>query len=250
MVQSVLNALRVLEEVAARQPAGVGEVARALGMPKSSVHRALVTLRDAGWVRSTGGELPRYVLTSRVLSVGRNASPEMGFREAALPEMVRLRDATNETIHLSLRDADDVVLIERVDCTQAVRTYNALGTHAPLHASASGKAVLALLPSDEIDRVIGSGPPKHTDRTIVDKMALRAELEATRRRGYARNVGEWRRDVAAVAAAVRGDDGLPLGAINVSAPASRTTEADLRLSGKLLIQACVAVEKRLGLRHP
>lgn len=248
-MQSVLNALRILEEVATRQPAGVGEVARALGIPKSSVHRALVTLRDGGWVRSTGGELPRYVLTSRALSVGRNASPELGFREAALPEMVRLRDATNETIHLSLRDADYVVLIERVDCTQAVRAYIALGAHAPLCASASGKAVLALLSSAEIDRVIAAGLPKYTDRTIVDEAALRADLASTRRRGYARNTGEWRRDVAAVAVAVRGDDGLPLGAINVSAPASRTTEADLRRSGQLLLQASAAVEERLGLRR-
>ncbi len=248
-MRSVINALRVLEEVAERQPAGVGEVARALGMPKTSVHRALATLRDEGWLRSTGGERPRYVLTSRLLNVGRNASPDLGFREAALPEMVRLRDATNETIHLSLRDADSVVLIERVDCTQAVRTYNALGAHAPMSASASGKAVLALLPHEEIDRIIAAGLPTYTAHTIVDEAALRADLATIQRCGYACNTGEWRPDVTGVAAAVRGDDGMPLGAINVSAPASRTTKADMRRIGKLLLQACVNVEERLARIH-
>ncbi|MCW2691577.1 MAG: IclR family transcriptional regulator [Mycobacterium sp.] len=247
-MQSVLSALRVLEEVAARQPAGVAELARALDMPKSSVHRALTTLREAGWVRSTGGELPRYLLTSRALTVGRSASAETGLREAALPEMQRLRDATDETIHLSLRESDDVVLIERVDCRQAVRTFNALGTHAPLHASASGKAVLALLPSEEIDRIIDLGLRGYTSATVVDEGALRMELADIRERGYATNTGEWRPDVAAVGAAVCGDDGQPLGAINVSAPASRTTPDDLVRHGALLLRACAAVEQRLGIR--
>lgn len=249
-VQSVLNALRVFEEVATRQPAGVGEVARALGMPKSSVHRAIVTLCDGGWMRSTGGERPRYVVTSRALSVGRNASPELGLRETALPEMVRLRDATNETIHLCLWDGHNIVLVERVDSTQAVRTYHPLGIYAPLTASSSGKAVLALLAPAEIDRIIATGLHKYTDHTIVDEAILRADLASTRRRGYARNDGEWRVDVAAVAAAIRGDDGLPIGVVNISAPASRATEADLQRAGKLLVQARSTIEEHLGLRRP
>jgi len=240
----------VLEEVAARQPAGVAELARALEMPKSSVHRALSTLREGGWIRSTGGELPRYVLTSRALTVGRSASAETGLREAALPEMQRLRDATDETIHLSLRESDDVVLIERVDCRQAVRTFNALGTHAPLHASASGKAVLALLPAAEVDRIIELGLRGFTSTTVVGEAALREELAEIRRRGYATNSGEWRPDVAAVGAAIRGEDGQPLGAINVSAPASRTTAEGLARHGALLLRACAAVEERLGIRPP
>lgn len=73
-MQSVLNALRVLEEVAARQPVGVADLARALDLPKSSAQRALRTLDTAGWIRPAGGEVTRWVLTTKALQVGRRAT--------------------------------------------------------------------------------------------------------------------------------------------------------------------------------
>jgi IclR family acetate operon transcriptional repressor len=227
-MQNVINALRVLEEVAARQPAGVGELARGLGLPKSTVQRSLRTLHDAGWIRPAGGEVTRWQVTTKALQVGRRA--ELGLRDAALPVMEELRQRTGETIHLMVPEGDAVVLIERLETDKPLRIVLPLGIRLPLHASANGKAVLAHLTPAPADL------PRYTDTTITDPRALRAEMAAVLARGYADNRGEWRADIAAVASAVLGPDG-PVASLSVSTPASRMPD-DLRAEyGELVRQA-------------
>ncbi|MEV0389189.1 IclR family transcriptional regulator [Nonomuraea sp. NPDC050643] len=231
-MQNVINALRVLEEVAVRQPVGVGEVARGLGLPKSTVQRSLKTLHEAGWIRPAGGEITRWQVTSKALQVARRT--ELGLRDAAMPVMEELRQRTGETIHLMVPEGDAVVLIERLETDKPLRIVLPLGIRLPLHASANGKAVLAYLLA-ETGRPLGD-LPGYTDTTITDAAALRAELEAVHARGYADNRGEWRSDIAAVAAAVLGPDG-PLASLSISTPASRMPE-DLRAEyGKLVTRA-------------
>ncbi|GAA2213680.1 IclR family transcriptional regulator [Nonomuraea monospora] len=227
-MQNVINALRVLEEVADRQPIGVGELARGLGLPKSTVQRSLKTLHEAGWIRPAGGEVTRWQVTSKALQVARRT--ELGLRDAAVPVMEELRQRTGETIHLMVPEGDAVVLIERLETDKPLRIVLPLGIRLPLHASANGKAVLAHLtrPPGEL--------PGYTDTTITDPHVLRAELDAVLARGYADNRGEWRSDIAAVAAAVLGPAG-PVASLSVSTPASRMTEELRAEYGKLVTQA-------------
>ncbi|MBF8187196.1 IclR family transcriptional regulator [Nonomuraea sp. K274] len=236
-MRNVINALRVLEEVAIRQPAGVGELARGLGLPKSTVQRSLRTLYEAGWIRPAGGGLTRWQVTGKARQVGRRA--EFGLRDAAMPVMEDLRQRTGETIHLMVPEGDAVVLIERLETDKPLRIVLPLGIRLPLHASANGKAVLAHLsrPVAEL--------PAYTETTITDPDALRAELAAVHVRGYADNRGEWRSDIAAVAAAVLGPDG-PVASLSVSTPASRMPD-DRRVEyGKLVTLAARALSESLG----
>ncbi|TMS00587.1 IclR family transcriptional regulator [Nonomuraea basaltis] len=235
-MQNVITALRVLEEVASRQPAGVGELARGLGLPKSTVQRSLRTLHDAGWIRPAGGAVTRWQVTSKALQVGRRA--ELGLRDVALPVMEELRQRTGETIHLMVPEGDAVVLIERLETDKPLRIVLPLGIRLPLHASANGKAVLA-----HLDRPIAE-LPAYTGTTIIDPELLRAELAEVRARGYADNRGEWRADIAAVASAVLGPEG-PVASLSVSTPASRMPD-DLRPEyGKLVTQAARTLTESL-----
>ncbi|MEV4360597.1 IclR family transcriptional regulator [Nonomuraea sp. NPDC051941] len=235
-MQNVINALRVLEEVAARQPAGVGELARVLGLPKSTVQRSLRTLHEAGWIRPAAGEITRWQVTSKAFQVGRRT--ELGLRDAAMPVMEQLRQRTGETIHLMVPEGDAVVLIERLETDKPLRIVLPLGIRLPLHASANGKAVLAhrSAPLPEL--------ASYTDTTIVDPEALGAELAAVRARGYADNRGEWRSDIAAVAAAVLGPDG-PVASLSISTPASRMPEELRGEYGKLVTQAARTLTESL-----
>lgn len=237
-MQNVVTALRVLEEVSARQPVGVGELARELGLPKSTVQRSLRTLHDAGWIRPAGGEVTRWQVTSKLLQVARRT--ELGLRDAAVPVMEELRQQTGETVHLMVPEGEAVVLIERLETDKPLRIVLPLGIRLPLHASANGKAVLAHLdrPLDEL--------PAYTGTTIVDGEALRAELAAVRARGYADNRGEWRPDIAAVASAILGADGSPVASISISTPASRMPD-DLRAAyGALVTRAARTLTGSLG----
>lgn len=246
-MKNVLNTLRVIEEVAARQPVGVSELARVLEMPKTSVQRALQTLRTAGWLAPTDDETTtRWALTSRALHVGQQAMRELSLRDAAIPVMRELRRRTEETIHLMVPEGRNVVLIERLDTPKLIRITLPLGSSAPIHASSNGKAVLASSRPDVVEDLIAEGLPRYTDSTIVDPGSLREELEMIRKRGFATNTGEWRADIAAVAAAIMGDNGRPVGSLSISTPADRMPP-EMRLPyGELVRDAAREISVALG----
>ncbi|MVU82753.1 helix-turn-helix domain-containing protein [Nocardia sp. ET3-3] len=244
-MRNVLNALRVLEEVAARQPIGVGELSRVLDLPKSTVQRALVTLDTAGWIRPATGEVTRWVITTKALAVGGSAGGDLGLRGIALPILEDLRRHTGETIHLTIPENGKMVLIERLETDKPVRTSMALGHALPMHASANGKAVLAFTPAEALRPLLRHDLPRYTDTTITDPEALRTELKHIRTRGFAVNNGEWRSDVGAVAAAVLGPDGHPIASLSVNLPIGRLTPDSEPIFGTAVNEAAATISARL-----
>lgn len=239
-MRAVRATLAVLEAVSELQPVGVSALARATGIPKSTVQRSLVTLREAGWLTPARSDPRRWAMTGRALAVGLRGSTETTLREAALAEMQELRDRTRETIHLSGFGPEHaaageagpaMVVIDRLDSTEPVRTWVRLGTRVPLHASCSGRAVLSRLPADEADRLLDGGLERFSAQTLVDRDALRAELREVRDRGWATARASWRQGVGAVAAALLGPDGRPVGALAVSVPMQRFDDGRARELG-------------------
>jgi IclR family acetate operon transcriptional repressor len=235
-LKSVVNALRIAEAVAQHQPIGVGDLSRSLGLPKTSVQRALTTLGEAGWLRQEADGTGRWRLAARLLAFGRGSALQ-ALRNRSLATMGRLRAETEETILLFVRDGDRVVAIEGLDGTKSVRAHTSVGDTAPLHASASGKAILAELPGDEVEAYIAGGLRGYTSETITDPRALRAELARTRKRGYATHRSEWLPDVAAVGAVIRGPDDRPEGAIVIAAPSDRMPRQRERQLGERAVAA-------------
>jgi IclR family acetate operon transcriptional repressor len=243
-MRAVLTTLRVLETVAELQPVGVSAIARATDIPKSSVQRCLVTLRQAGWLTSARADKAQWVLTGKALSIGMHVSVELGLREAALATMQELRDETRETIHLSSYD-DALVIIDRLDSTEPVRTWLRLGTHIPLHASCSGRAVLAHLPGSEVDRMLAGHLERYSENTLADRDAVIADLRTVRARGYATVESGWRPGVGAVAAAVLDARGRPIGALAISVPVQRYDAARANRLGPLVAGAARTINTAL-----
>ena len=249
-MQNVLNTLRVLEELAVRQPVGVGDLARAMELPKSTVQRALGTLHTAGWIKQTGGAPTRWTLTTKALLIGRQATGELDLRDVAVPVMEELRRAVDETVHLAVAEGERVVLVERLETTQPVRIVLPLGQHLSGHASANGKAILAARSPEAVERYLAQGLTRFTDTTIDDPAALRADLEAVRACGYALNQGEWREDVSAVAAAVIGPDGSPVASVSINMPSSRCDRDRLVELGEHVRTAARSISAALGHQTP
>lgn len=245
-MRNVLNTLHVLEEVASRQPIGVGELARVLDMPKSSVQRALVTLNTAGWIRPASGEVTRWMMTKKALTVAGRGSGDLDLRGAAVPIMEDLRRHTEETIHLTVPDDGKMVLIERLETDKPVRISMALGHALPIHASANGKALLANSSLEVIRQLLADQLPRYTDTTITDPDELRAQLAAIRQRGFAVNHGEWRSDVGSVAAAVMEAEEKPIASLSVNIPISRLTEESEAAFGAAVCEAASNLSARLG----
>lgn len=246
-MRAVRTALRVLEAVSELQPVGVSAIARATAVPKSSVQRCLLTLREAGWITSPPDAPQCWALTARALAVGLRGSAEHGLREASAHVMHELRDTTRETIHLVGFGTGpaSLVVVDRLDSPEPVRTWVRLGTPVSLHASCSGRAVLSRLPDAELDALLPAELERFSDRTITDRGALAAELRTVRERGYAIADQSWRAGVGAVAAAVVDGTGRPVGALAISVPQQRFDHARAGTLGERIVDAAAAVSAAL-----
>lgn len=243
-MNSVLTALRVFEEVARLQPAGLSDLARRLEVPKSTVQRCLKTLEEAGWVRSSPEG--RWEITGLAFRVGSAVAGRDNLREVALPELSALQMSTGETVHLAVPDGDELVLIERLDSSHQVRAFMALGTRLPLHAAATGKAFLATLSDERIAAYLSQAPAKTTAHTITDVGELWEEIALIRRRGYATTIEGLHDGICAVAVALRGRYGPARACFSISGPSSRLTPTLFEDYGARALATRAAVERLLG----
>ena len=175
-MDSVKSVLRIIEAIAASPEIGVSDLSRQLNQPKTSVQRGLVTLHEAGWIKPTNEPRRRWKVTSKLFMLSRSAETEARLRRAALPIMQTLRDETQETTHLMVREERYLVLIERVDSPLALRTVRDLGSRSPLHITANGTAYLAYLPAREraahgLDREIENRPGNAAQGFLADPKA-------------------------------------------------------------------------------
>lgn len=245
-MQGIQRVFAVLEAVAQHQPAGVGELSKIIGLPKSTVQRHLWALADAGWIRPVGEEFTRWTLTSKALMVGQRGSREGQLREVALGPMRHLRDTTGETITLQVPSTTrDMVQIERVDSLQPVRTYVVLGQVTPMYATSGGLAYLAHLPSDEQDRALDGQLEALTSRTVTEKKEILQALKEVKERGYSVNIAMNRDGVCAVGAAIVDANGEAMGGMSISMPESRFDRRKVSTWGHRVVAAAQEIQRHL-----
>ena len=220
-----------------RPDLGVTEIAAELGLTKAAVHRILTALRNRDLV-TVDPTTRRYALGHAAVALGRAYLARTDLRAIAAPELRRLSEETGETSTLSIRRGDMRLYADQVVPEQELRLEVQLGTPYPLHAGASSKAFLAFLGEDEIEVYLA----KHalgalTEKTIVDDAALRAELAAIQRRGYATSLGERQVGAASVAAPVFDHDGHVIAVLSVAGPLSRFKSRMSECADRLLAAA-------------
>ncbi|NJR80070.1 IclR family transcriptional regulator domain-containing protein [Sphingomonas corticis] len=226
----------MLEEIADRQPIGVSELARALDLPKTTIHRSLQVLQKTGWIEAIEAGRPLWALSIKALSVGSLAVNSQGaLRAVALPAMESLRRATGETVHLNLYHRDSTVLVERLDGLNPTRTFNALGGTVTLHPTASGRVRLSLMKEEELERYLAHPHRSPYELTPEKADELRRLLPMFRDRGYTETLGGLFEGVNAIAAPIFAGSRTLIGALSVSAPAERMdAEARAGFAGLLL----------------
>ncbi|WP_219419641.1 IclR family transcriptional regulator [Pseudonocardia nigra] len=238
-MRSVTTTLAVIEAVGELQPVGVSDVARRAGVPKTTAHRVLQALGELGWIRSTDEVQVRWTLSNKVLTLAAQFANGSDVLELALPAMRELHRRTGETIHLTVPEKTQVVLLHKIESTKPVRTYSWVGGAAPIHATSSGKAILARLPEAEVRALFADGLDRFTERTITDLQELLDDLAEIRERGYALNTSEWRNDVAATAAVILDPADRPVAALSISMPLHRFPRELWEEYGELVRTAAV-----------
>ncbi|MTD12335.1 hypothetical protein GIS00_00065 [Nakamurella sp. YIM 132087] len=161
--------------------------------------------------------------------------------------MAELRDAVGETIHLSVAEGPWVVLVEKVESGNPVRTYSAVGTRYPIHATSAGLAILSATPPEAVRSILGDGPfVGVTPETPTELAAVLESARQAEQLGYAVGAGTRHAEVTAIGAAIRNAAGQPIAALSISAPSSRMPQEVWAAYGARVRAAADRVTARLG----
>lgn len=244
---SVANAARVLKSFTPNEREwGVTDLARRLGIAKSTAHRLLATLTDEGLLEqdpTTG----RYRLGLLVFDMAA-AAQSVDLHEAVLPPMTDLRNRTGETVQVAVLDGREVVYVERLDSPNTLRLFLEVGRRNSAHSTGCGKALLAFLPVDQLERTLRNWKlGAKTEHTITDLAVLRKDLADARRRGYAVNRRESEMGIISIAAPIRDVSGRAVAAISVAGPAERLEQHEMPLA-QTTMECAAMISRRLGYR--
>jgi DNA-binding IclR family transcriptional regulator len=217
-LQSVGIALDIIDALAEAPELSLSELARRVGVAKSTAHRTCAELARRGLVDRTADR--GYRLGLRLVEYGHLATERTAVGDQALPLLVELRNALEETVQVGVPDGADVVYVERVEGQRALR-YSTNSRRSPLHRSSAGKVLAAFNP-DLAEARLRVGLPPSTGYTIVVPELLRAELARIRERGHARSVDETELGMSSLAVPVRDSPaGQVVAAISMVGPTPR-----------------------------
>ncbi|HLI15534.1 MAG TPA: IclR family transcriptional regulator [Acidimicrobiales bacterium] len=227
---------------------GVGEMARALGVHRSTASRLAATLSRRGFLVPSG-EQGRYLLGASLVRLGSLAARQVDVRSAALGPLREMVDALGETAHLGVLQGSEVVTDLLVDGWHSVRFHSTVGKRSPAHCSAMGKMLLSALDDGELEALFGRGPLEvRTRKTIRSLPALRRELAAARRRGYVVDDEELEVGLRCVAAPVFDYSGRMVAAVSVSGPVGRLDGRAMDDAIDAVQRTAAAISARLGAR--
>ena len=245
MDKSLVKALRVMEALACSAgPRGVSDLAREMGYHKSNVHRILSTLVEQGYVvRFDAG--PTYQLNYKMFEIGSRVVSRLRLSEVARPFLQRIVRRTRESAHIMIYHHAEIIYLDRIENDAPIRASAEPGLRAPAYCVASGKVLLAYQADDEVRRVLRR-LRAHTPHTITDPAALRAEIDAVHRCGYAINREGWRAGVAGAAAPVLVGRSHAIAALAILGPVERLDDERLHRAGRFLAQQARELSQQLG----
>ena len=247
------NAVRSVDRAAAlllalgdcQGEAGVTELARRLGLHKSTASRLLATLQKRGLVEQDE-ETGKYRLGLVVIRLAERAERTLDLRGISMPELERLARLTHETTGLGILDADALLTVAQADGPNLIAVGDWTGRSTPLHCVASGKVLMAALAEREVLRIVRRGLVSYTERTITELEPLLEELARIRRRGYATALGEYEIGLNAVSAPVHDARGHVVAAVDIWGPAFRLTPRRIPELAVQAREAAAAISIRLG----
>lgn len=248
LINSVLRAARLLEAFSLKNPTYTNsQLAKKLGLNKSTVTRLLYSLEEAGFLRrekKTG----EYSLTFKLFQIGSVYINQIGFRTEAKPLLTELAATFKETVHLAVLNGWEVFYLDKVEDFQSIGMVSRVGSKAPSYCTGVGKVLLAYLGKEDFESLFQSVDLKsYTPRTIVNLDELWSHLGQIKEQGYAVDDAEHEPEVKCVAAPLRDRDGKIIAGISISGPGFRMTRK--KMENELipaLQRTAETISRRLG----
>jgi DNA-binding IclR family transcriptional regulator len=211
------------------------------GLPKSTVHRTAQQMTALGWLSYENG---KYSLGMRMFELAGLSSVRHELREAALPYMEDLYEATHLTLHLGVRKGNEVLYIEKIAGHDRITELSHVGGRMPLYCTAIGKTLLAHSPESVFEDVVRGGMVRRTQATITSPTHLRRELATIADSHVAFDREESSIGVCCVAAPILGPDRNVIAAMSVT---TRVSRHRLDRLAPAVITAALGVSRTLGI---
>jgi DNA-binding IclR family transcriptional regulator len=252
-IQSVSHALDILESFTKTEDElGVTELSKRLGLHKNNVFRLLATLEHRGYIDQNKAT-ENYRLGPKTLQIGAIFIEQRECRRQARPIIENLMARSGETAVVAVLRGNKVIYMDSVETNRTVRAVSRIGAMLPAHCTSMGKAQLAVLPVEEIERLYPEASLQPmTEKSIKTRDALLAELQKTANKGYAIENEECDLDVRSAAVPVRDFSKNVIAAIGIVAPSARLTDERLENGGVLsfIQEAGKALSLKLGYIAP
>lgn len=249
-LSSVTNALRLLKVFSDQESEiGISDLARRIGLAKSTVHRLASSLVEEGMLEQAEKE-GKYRLGLALFELGALVRRKMDVTAEARHHLKALSERSGETVQLAVLEQTAALYINVIESQRALRMSYQVGTRAPLHCTAVGKVLLAHAGSQVFDLIVKNGLSPLTDASIRQAQDLRRELGAVMQRGYAVEEEEAEPGLRGVAAPVRDFSGDVVAAIGISGPTHRMSRQVLQSHARDLLEVSGAVSQRLGYQAP
>ncbi|NMR31505.1 IclR family transcriptional regulator [Crystallibacter degradans] len=245
-VQSVDRAITVLEILARTGSAGVSEIAEEMGVHKSTASRLLASLDQRGMVQQNS-ERGKYQLGFSILRLANSIPGRLSLVREARPILEALADQYKETVNLAVLRSNYAVNVDQAMGPSTLSTHDWIGSLTPLHATSSGKVLLAALTSEQRQKILKeTGLFAQTARTITSKQELEKELLEVGSSGYAVVSEEFEIGLSAIAVPVYDHLGTVIGAVSISGPSFRFKPREMPGLIEDLKQAGQDISSRMG----
>ena len=245
-LQSVDRALQVLELLASWGSGGVSELATEIGVHKSTAFRLLGALEARDLVEQTA-ERGKYRLGFGLVRLARRVNIHLEITEQARTLTENLAQKVGESINVAVLRENFAVNVVQSRGQASIASQNWIGQLTPLHATSSGKILLAYMaPEERRNMLATAGLARLTPHTITSQRALEEQIEAAARDGYASSVEELEEGLNAVAAPIRDHTGGVIAALSVSGPVYRFTEDRMREGTPDVVAAAASISQRMG----
>lgn len=247
LVQSVDRALSILEVLEnSSELLGVTEISHRLNLHKSTLFGLLTTLENKGIVFQDC-QTGKYGLGLRLLELGQKVIARMDLRNQARPFLKEIMEQYGETVHLVVRNGEEVVYIDKVEGPQTIGPISQIGKRNPVYCTGVGKCLLAFLTNEEQDTLFGKIELKaYTQNTITNHELLKEHFSQIRRQGYSIDNEEIEIGLRCIAAPIFNYTGRVIGAISIAGPSVRLTDQRVQELIKPVKECALAISHNLG----
>lgn len=247
--QSFARNMSVLQQIAdSNTPPSRAELMQICGLTRPTLYRIIASLEAEGMIAVTNNNC--YILGGRLVSLARQALAQSDIREISQSSLRHLRDTTGETVHLAIRNDDDLVYIDKFESREVVRMASTIGTRIAFCSSGVGKAFLSALPVSEAENLIDKMPIKKlTSFTTIDHQAVKNIVSEARTAGFVFDNQENETGIVCFGAAICEGTNRPVASVSVSVPLFRLYEDVSRYSAPLLA-AVAEISEKLGFVRP